>query len=120
MSLDASAALVCQPFPGLPNWDETKAVAAEWGKAGSWDGEAVVPEPLPQPALSHRVAIDCAVKAFLAESPRAGSSVHTTGKDRSARRRADQTLAIIEDHFDTESVVSPALAKLEGYPQTKE
>src|SRR6202050_5338754 len=48
--------------PGKTNCAEAKAVAAEWEKAGSWDGEAVAPEPLPQPAQPHRVTIDRAVK----------------------------------------------------------
>jgi hypothetical protein len=54
-------------YTGKTNWDEAKAVVAKWEKAGSWDGEAAVPEPLPQPAQPHRVTIDRAVKAFLAE-----------------------------------------------------
>jgi hypothetical protein len=54
-------------YTGKTNWDEAKAVAAEWEKAGSWDGETAVPEPLPRPAEPHRVTIDRAVKAFLAE-----------------------------------------------------
>jgi hypothetical protein len=52
-------------YTGKGNWDEAKAVAAEWEKAGLWDGEAAVPEPLPQPAQPHRVTIDHAVKTFL-------------------------------------------------------
>jgi hypothetical protein len=26
-------------YTGKASWDEAKAVAAEWEKAGSWDGE---------------------------------------------------------------------------------
>ena len=52
---------------GKALWDEAKAVAAEWEKAGSWDGEVTVPEPLPEAAQPHRAAIERAVTAFLAE-----------------------------------------------------
>ena len=54
-------------YTGKTNWDDAKAVAAEWEKAGSWDGEVTAPEPLPQPAQPHRVTIARAVKTFLAE-----------------------------------------------------
>lgn len=55
-------------YTGKTNWEEAKAVAVEWEKAGSWDGKATLQEPLPQqPAQPHRVTIEQAVKAFLAE-----------------------------------------------------
>jgi site-specific recombinase XerC len=44
-----------------------KAVAAEWEKSGSWNGEVVVPEPLPEPTQPHRVTVERAVTAFLLE-----------------------------------------------------
>jgi hypothetical protein len=37
-------------------WDEAKAVAAEWEKAGSWTGEVTVAESLPETPKSRRVA----------------------------------------------------------------
>jgi integrase len=52
---------------GKSDWDEAKAVVALWETAGSWDGEAIVPEPLPETAQPHRVTIERAVKAFLDE-----------------------------------------------------
>jgi integrase len=52
---------------GKALWDEAKAVAAEWEKAGSWDGEVTVAEPLPEAAQPHRAPIERAVTAFLAE-----------------------------------------------------
>jgi hypothetical protein len=48
-------------------WDEAKAVAAEWEKAGSWDGEVTMVEPPPEPTQPHRADIERAVTAFLAE-----------------------------------------------------
>src|SRR5580692_9440348 len=48
-------------------WDEAKAVAAEWEKVGSWNGEIELPEPLPEPMQPHRATIERAVPAFLAE-----------------------------------------------------
>jgi integrase len=54
-------------YTGATTWRDALAVAAEWEKAGSWNGEAQVPAPLPDPAQPHRVTIEYAVKAFLAE-----------------------------------------------------
>jgi hypothetical protein len=48
-------------------WDEAKAVAAEFEKSGSLDGEVVLAEPLPQPAQPRRIAVEHAVTAFLRE-----------------------------------------------------
>jgi len=54
-------------YTGKTTWDDAKAVAAEWLKAGSWDGEVILPEPLPEPAQPNRVTIEQAIKAFLGE-----------------------------------------------------
>ena len=48
-------------------WEEAKAVAAVWENSGSWEGEVILPEPLPEPAQPHRVTAERAVTAFLAE-----------------------------------------------------
>src|ERR1700722_18720742 len=48
---------------GKSHFDEAKAVAAEWEKAGSWTGEIAVPEPLPEAPKSRRIAVERAVKA---------------------------------------------------------
>ena len=54
-------------FTGRIAWDEAKAVAAEWEKARSWDGEIPLPAaPLPEPTPS-RATIERAVKVFLDE-----------------------------------------------------
>src|ERR1019366_775990 len=52
---------------GKALWEEAKSVAAEWEKAGSWDGKVNPPEPLPEPPQPHRVTAERAVTAFLAE-----------------------------------------------------
>ena len=52
---------------GATQWEQAKAIADEWVKAGSWDGETLPPEPLPEPAQARRVTIERAVKAFLDE-----------------------------------------------------
>jgi integrase len=52
---------------GKALWDEAKAVAAEWERAGSWAGEVIVAEPLPEAPKSRRVAVERAVKTFLDE-----------------------------------------------------
>ena len=52
---------------GKALWDEAKAVAAEWEKAGSWTGVVTVPEPLPEAPKSRRIPVERAVKAFLDE-----------------------------------------------------
>jgi len=52
-------------YTGTTTWEDAKAVAIEWEKAGSWDGE-VTPPP-PPVAQPHRVTIERAVKAFLDE-----------------------------------------------------
>jgi integrase len=57
---------------GKSDWDEAKAVAAQWEATGSWSG--AVPEP-PQPVRAdehppgtpNRITIERAVKVFLAE-----------------------------------------------------
>jgi integrase len=50
---------------GKTDWDEAKAVAAQWEAAGSWDGKPKPkPEPAPAPA-SRRITIDDAIKVFL-------------------------------------------------------
>src|SRR5208283_3247187 len=52
---------------GKTNWDDARAVAASWEKAGSWDGEVIIPEPLPESTSPSRVTIERASKSFLNE-----------------------------------------------------
>jgi integrase len=52
---------------GKSDWDEAKAIASEWERAGSWNGTNVIPEPPPEPASPRRVTIQHAVATFLAE-----------------------------------------------------
>src|SRR5258707_119415 len=52
---------------GVTEWDQAKAIADEWQKAKSWDGEVSPPAPLPDPVAPHRITIDHGVKAFLDE-----------------------------------------------------
>ncbi len=51
---------------GKTDWDEAKAVAAQWEAAGSWDGK---PKPQPEPPApapaSRRITLDDAIKVFL-------------------------------------------------------
>jgi integrase len=51
---------------GKSAWDDAKAVAAEWEKARSWDGEIVLPLA-PEVSQAGRVTIERAVKLFLDE-----------------------------------------------------
>lgn len=52
---------------GKSDWDEAKAVAAQWEKAGSWTGVIIVPEPPPSPVSPSGTTIEHGVKRFLAE-----------------------------------------------------
>jgi hypothetical protein len=52
---------------GKTAWDDARAVASEWEKCGSWDGEVLLPEPLAEPTQPSRVTIERGVKAFLDE-----------------------------------------------------
>jgi hypothetical protein len=52
---------------GQWEWTPAKAVVAELDKARSWDGQVTLPEPLPETTKAHRVTVEHAVKAFLAE-----------------------------------------------------
>src|SRR5580693_7570197 len=52
---------------GKSDWDEAKAIAREWERAGSWNGPIVIPEQPPEPASPRRVTIEHAVTTFLAE-----------------------------------------------------
>lgn len=54
-------------YTGKTAWDDARAVAAEWQKSGSWDGEVILPEPLLEPTQPSRITIERAVKAFLDE-----------------------------------------------------
>ena len=49
---------------GKTEWDEARAVAADWEQAGSWNGE-IKPEPPAPATLSGRISIDEATKIFL-------------------------------------------------------
>lgn len=51
---------------GKINWDEARAVAAEWEKAGSWTGEFKEPVPA-APVPDGRITIDRAIQGFIAE-----------------------------------------------------
>ena len=52
---------------GQWEWTPAKAVVAELEKAGSWGGQVMIPEPLPEFTKPHRATVAHAVKAFLAE-----------------------------------------------------
>src|SRR5437879_4773813 len=55
-------------YTGSTDWAEAKIVAAEWEKAGYWDGEIpALPVAVPQASAPTRITIDRAVKAFLDE-----------------------------------------------------
>src|SRR5437867_5654006 len=55
-------------YTGRTDWQEAKIVAAEWEKAGSWDGEVPVPVIAPeQPSPKPRITIERATKTFLDE-----------------------------------------------------
>ena len=44
-------------YTGRTEWNEAEAVANEWEKAGSWDGEITVPIPVPETPLAPRAAL---------------------------------------------------------------
>src|ERR1700693_3054329 len=52
---------------GKSDWDDAKAVAAEWEKAGCWNGQIPIPHPLPAANTPPRVTVEYAVATFLAE-----------------------------------------------------
>ena len=52
---------------GQWEWTPAKAVVAELEKVGSWGGQVMIPEPLPEFTKPHRATVAHAVKAFLAE-----------------------------------------------------
>src|ERR1700733_6083998 len=52
---------------GATEWEHARAIADAWVKAKSWDGKVSLPAPLPEPTQPHRITIEHAVKAFLAE-----------------------------------------------------
>ena len=52
---------------GASDWQHARAIADQWVKAQSWDGEVSVPALPPEPVRSQRVTIEHAVKSFLAE-----------------------------------------------------
>jgi integrase len=52
---------------GQWEWTPAKAVVAELDKLGSWNGEVIAPQALPETTVSQRVTIERAVKTFLAE-----------------------------------------------------
>ena len=64
----ALAGKFMRKYTGRTQWDEAKAVAGEWEKAGSWDGEIPVPVAVPaETPAPTRTTIDRAVKTFLDE-----------------------------------------------------
>ncbi|PYR95719.1 MAG: hypothetical protein DMG16_29780 [Acidobacteria bacterium] len=53
---------------GRTDWREAKAIALEWEKTHSWDGEVAVPPIVPEPSsLPKRTTIERAAKTFLDE-----------------------------------------------------
>ena len=54
---------------GKADWDEAKALVALWEKAGSWDGQDKIEQPLPPTAEAApgRITIARAIKAFTTE-----------------------------------------------------
>jgi integrase len=54
-------------YTGKSSWEEAKAVVALWETSKSWDGEVTLPQPLPETTRPHRVTVEHAIKAFLAE-----------------------------------------------------
>ena len=52
---------------GKSDWDDAKAVVAEWEKAGSWNGQVTIADPLPATITPRRVTVEHAVATFLAE-----------------------------------------------------
>ncbi|HEX4810476.1 MAG TPA: hypothetical protein VH325_16175, partial [Bryobacteraceae bacterium] len=42
--------------------DDARAIAAEWEKARSWEGEVALPLPPPDASQPGRVTIECAAK----------------------------------------------------------
>ena len=52
---------------GRAIWEEARATAAEWEKAGSWDGECSSPVIAPEETARRRVTIERSTKDFLAE-----------------------------------------------------
>src|SRR3989442_14875740 len=54
-------------YTGRTEWNEAKAVASEWEKAGSWDGEIIVPIPVAETPPAPCASIDRSVKSFLDE-----------------------------------------------------
>src|SRR5206468_6215476 len=55
-------------YTGSTDWAQAKIVAAEWEKAGYWDGEipapVSVPVAVPQTSAPTRITIERAVKGF--------------------------------------------------------
>ncbi len=55
---------------GKADWDEAKALVALWEKAGSWDGQDKIEEPVSLPAANpgpERITVARAIKTFTAE-----------------------------------------------------
>jgi integrase len=52
---------------GQWEWTPAKAVVAELDKLGSWNGEVIAPQALPETTAQQRVTVERAVKTFLAE-----------------------------------------------------
>ncbi len=61
-------------YTGKSQWDEAKTVAAEWEKAGTWDGTPPSPllpsAPIEIPAAPIRITLADAIKVFLSNPGR--------------------------------------------------
>src|ERR1019366_2411545 len=52
--------------PGSWEWDDAKAIAETWERAGAWDGTPATPAPVPdEPSKPARITLADAVKVFL-------------------------------------------------------
>jgi integrase len=96
-------------YTGKTGWEEARAVAAEWEKAGSWDGTPAARPPAPvEKILPSRITIADAIQVFLSNREGAKIAPATLRKYKTFTRQlidfADSRGYVMLDQFTSADI----------------
>ena len=96
-------------YTGKSNWEEARAVSAEWEKAGSWEGTPPAPPSMPvEKPLTARASLADAIKVFLAHREGAKITASTLRKYKTFTKQltafADTRGYVLLDQFTSDDI----------------